>query len=41
MDESLEPNSNVMTERDLHSVKDQRASFSTEEGMEIDESDEQ
>jgi hypothetical protein len=37
--ESLEPDSNVTVERDLHPQKHHWPSFSTEEGMQIDESD--
>jgi hypothetical protein len=39
--EKLESNSNVTFERDLHSPKQRRPSVSTDEGMQIDESDEQ
>jgi hypothetical protein len=39
MDESLEPGSNVIVERD--SDKQPLQSFSTEEGIQIDERDEQ
>jgi hypothetical protein len=41
IDESLQPDSNVTLESDLHSLKHRLSSFSTEEGMQIDESDEQ
>jgi hypothetical protein len=41
IDESREPDSNVTLERDLHPWKQYLPSFSTEEGMQIDESDEQ
>jgi hypothetical protein len=40
IDESLERDSNVTVERDLHPLKHVLPSFSTEEGMQIDESDE-
>jgi hypothetical protein len=41
IDESFEPDSNVTVERDSHPEKQLLPSFSTEEGMQIDESDEQ
>jgi hypothetical protein len=41
MDESLEPDSNVTLERELHLSKQCLPSLSTDEGMQIDESDEQ
>jgi hypothetical protein len=41
IDESFEPDSNVTLERDLHPSKHFLPSISTEEGMKIDESDEQ
>jgi HPt (histidine-containing phosphotransfer) domain-containing protein len=41
IDKSLESDSNVTVERDLHSKKDHLPSVSTDEGMQIDESDEQ
>jgi hypothetical protein len=41
MDESLESDSNVTVERDLHPKKQFLARLSTDEGMQIDESDEQ
>jgi hypothetical protein len=41
MDESLESDSNVSVERDLHPEKQFLPSLSTEEGMQIDDSDEQ
>jgi hypothetical protein len=37
----LEPDSNVTVERDRHSEKHCRQSLSTDEGIQIDESDEQ
>jgi hypothetical protein len=40
IDESLEPDSNVTVERDLHLEKHHLPRLSTEEGMKIDESDE-
>jgi hypothetical protein len=40
IDDSFEPDSNVTVERDSHSEKDSFPSFSTEEGIQIDESDE-
>jgi hypothetical protein len=40
MDESFEPDSNVTVERDSQSEKHSSPSCSTEEGMHIDESDE-
>jgi hypothetical protein len=40
-DDSLEPGSNVTVESIEHSQKHPRPSISTEEGMQIDESDEQ
>jgi hypothetical protein len=40
INESREPDSNVIVERDLHSRKQPPQSFSTEEGIQIDESDE-
>jgi hypothetical protein len=40
IDESLESDSNVTVERDSHSRKDELPSVSTEEGIQIDESDE-
>jgi hypothetical protein len=40
IDESLEPDSNVTNERDLHPEKQPRPTVSTEEGMQIDESHE-
>jgi hypothetical protein len=39
--ESLESDSNVNVERDLHPLKQYSQIFSTEEGIQIDESDEQ
>jgi hypothetical protein len=41
MRESLEPDSNVTRERDSHFKKHPGLTFSTEAGMEIDDSDEQ
>jgi hypothetical protein len=41
IDESAEPDSNVMVERDWHTSKHSLPRVSTEEGMQIDESDEQ
>jgi hypothetical protein len=41
MDESLESDSNVTVERDLHPMKQVSPTLSTDEGMQIDESDEQ
>jgi hypothetical protein len=41
MDESLERDSNVTVERDLHPEKQYLPSVSTDEGMQIDESEEQ
>jgi hypothetical protein len=41
MNESLETDSNVSVERDLQPKKHVSPSTSTEEGMQIDESDEQ
>jgi hypothetical protein len=41
IEESLESESNVTVESDLHARKDQFPSSLTEEGMQIDESDEQ
>jgi hypothetical protein len=40
IDESLELDSNVIVERDLHRRKQHWQIFSTEEGIQIDESDE-
>jgi hypothetical protein len=39
--ESLEPDGNVIVESALHSLKQDSPIFLTEEGMQIDESDEQ
>jgi hypothetical protein len=41
IDESFEPDSNVTIERDSHPKKQDLPSILTEEGMKIDESDEQ
>jgi hypothetical protein len=41
MNESLEPDSNVTAERDLHPWKQSGPSLSTEDGMQMDESDKQ
>jgi hypothetical protein len=41
IDESFEPDSNVIVERDSHSQKHNVQNFSTDEGIQIDESDEQ
>jgi hypothetical protein len=41
MDESFEPDSNVTVRRDEHAEKQESPSVSTEEGMQIDESEEQ
>jgi hypothetical protein len=41
MHESLESDSNVIVERELHPAKQAWQIFSTEEGIQIDESDEQ
>jgi hypothetical protein len=40
IDESFEPDSNVIVERDVHREKHSLQSFSTDEGIQIDESDE-
>jgi hypothetical protein len=39
--QSLESHSNVIVERDLHRLKQDSQIFSTDEGIQIDESDEQ
>jgi hypothetical protein len=39
--ETLETDSKVTVERELHRLKQPRQIFSTEEGIQIDESDEQ
>jgi hypothetical protein len=41
INESREPDSNVIVERDVHPEKQERAICSTEEGIQMDESDEQ
>jgi hypothetical protein len=41
MHESLESDSNVTDRRDVHPWKEEFPIFSTEEGIQIDESDEQ
>jgi hypothetical protein len=40
MDKSVEPDSNVTIERDLHAWKQRSPSVSTDEGMQIDGSEE-